>query len=274
MFKLDVLKGLVAATAIVLTAGCLPEGIIKQGAASGPVSGSAGGGTSVGAAGNLERCTETLGTLAVDDGRDKTWWSYFYRKTQITTIEPMIRLLVQQSNCFVVTSIGNQRLDSRMSGITSKQRSGEFRAGSNQHKGQRVAADYYMEPAILFSNSKTGQMMGAIGGLLGNNKVGGALGGLSSSSSSVTLSLFDIRSGIQISASEGSSSSTNFGAALGAFGRSGGGGLSGYTRTPEGKATLAAFVDSYNKMVVSLKNYKAQEVKGGLGTGGRLGVGN
>lgn len=100
------------------------------------------------------------------------------------------------------------------------------------------------------------------------------LGGLKSSSSSVTLSLFDIRSGVQISASEGNSKTTNFGAAIGAFGRGGGGGLSGYTSTPEGKATLAAFVDSYNKMVVSLKNYKAQEVKGGLGTGGTLRIGN
>ena len=35
---------------------------------------------------------------------------------------------------------------------------------------------------------------------------------------------------------------------------------------------MAAFADSYNKMVVALRNYKAQTVKGGLGTGGRLGV--
>ncbi len=275
MFKSILLKVFGVTTVILLTAACLPEGVVKQGAAPGPVTGSASGNTSAGAAGNLERCSETLGTLAVDDGRDKTWWNYFYSKTQITTIEPMIRLLVQQSNCFAITSIGNQRLDSRMSAITDKQRSGEFRAGSNQQKGQRVAADYYMEPAILFANSKTGEMLGAVGGLFGNNKLGGALGGLKRSSSSVTLSLFDIRSGIQISASEGSSSSTNFGAALSIFGgRGGGAGLGGYTKTPEGKATLAAFVDSYNKMVVSLKNYKAQEVKGGLGTGGRLGVGN
>jgi hypothetical protein len=34
----------------------------------------------------------------------------------------------------------------------------------------------------------------------------------------------------------------------------------------------AAFADSFNQMVRSLRNYKAQTVKGGLGTGGRLGV--
>ncbi len=35
---------------------------------------------------------------------------------------------------------------------------------------------------------------------------------------------------------------------------------------------VTAFADSYNQMVKALRNYKAQTVKGGLGTGGRLGV--
>ena len=34
-----------------------------------------------------------------------------------------------------------------------------------------------------------------------------------------------------------------------------------------------SFADAYNNLVRSVKNYKAQEVKGGLGKGGRLGVG-
>ena len=53
----------------------------------------------------------------------------------------------------------------------------------------------------------------------------------------------------------------------------GGAGLGGFSRSPEGKATVAAFMDAYNNMVVSLRNYKAQEVKGGLGRGGQLKVG-
>ncbi|MDO9068278.1 MAG: peptidoglycan-binding protein, partial [Deltaproteobacteria bacterium] len=36
----------------------------------------------------------------------------------------------------------------------------------------------------------------------------------------------------------------------------------------------AAFMDAYNNIVRSLRNYKAQEVKGGLGKGGQLKVGN
>jgi hypothetical protein len=50
------------------------------------------------------------------------------------------------------------------------------------------------------------------------------------------------------------------------------GGLSGFSKTPGGKATVAAFIDAYNKMVVALRSYKAQDVKGGLGRGGQLQV--
>ena len=46
----------------------------------------------------------------------------------------------------------------------------------------------------------------------------------------------------------------------------------GYTNTPEGKVLAGAFADAYNRLVGAVRNYKAQEVKGGLGTGGGLGV--
>jgi hypothetical protein len=35
---------------------------------------------------------------------------------------------------------------------------------------------------------------------------------------------------------------------------------------------VAAFTDSYNKLVLAVRNYKAQDVKGGLGRGGQLKV--
>jgi hypothetical protein len=35
---------------------------------------------------------------------------------------------------------------------------------------------------------------------------------------------------------------------------------------------VAAFMDSYNQLVRATRNYVAQTVRGGLGTGGRLGV--
>ena len=100
----------------------------------------------------------------------------------------------------------------------------------------------------------------------------GLAGGATSKESVVTLSLFDIRSSVQISAAEGSSSSKNYNGVVGLFGGGAAAGIGGFSRTPEGKATVAAFLDAYNGMVVSLKNYQAQEVEGGLGTGGTLKV--
>lgn len=258
-------------------AGCGGGGLISTGTSNTAATGSAGGATSVNANSSLQRCDAPLGTLAVDDGRDKEWWGSFGRETQVTTIEPLIRLAVQQSNCFVITAIGNNRTESKISAITDKQRnSGEFRAGSKQQKGQRVAADYYLEPAVVIDNESTGQLAGALGGLLGsrNRNLGVLAGSLESKASVVTMTLLDIRSGVQIAISEGNATATNYGAALGAFGPSAGGTLGGFSRTPAGKATVAAFTDAYNNMVISLRNYKAQEVKGGLGRGGQLKVGN
>lgn len=270
---------LAALAASLALAGCVTPGggIVSTGNNATAATGAAGGATSVNANSNLQRCDAPLGTLAVDDGRGKEWYASFGRETQVTTIEPLIRLAVQQSNCFVITSIGNNRTESKLSGITDKQRnSGEFRAGSNQQKGQRVAADYYLEPAIIIDNESTGGLAAGLGGLLGgrNRNLGVLAGSIESKASVVTLTMFDIRSGVQIAISEGNSTATNWGAAMGAFGPSAGGTLGGFSRTPAGKATVAAFTDAYNNMVISLRNYKAQEVKGGLGRGGQLKVGN
>jgi hypothetical protein len=258
----------IAALAVSTLGACLTTGTSPT-----HVSGAAGGGASVNANASLERCPETLGTIAIDDGRQADWYGQFGSATQVTTIEPLLRLAVQQSNCFIITSVGNQRTDSRISRITDTQRnSGEYRAGSKQQKGQRIAADYYLEPSIIINNDAAGGVAATLGGLIPNRAVARVAGSVESRVSVVTLSLFDIRSAIQISASEGSATATNFGAALGAFGGGRAGALSGFSRTPEGKATVAAFFDAWNQMIIALKNYKAQEVKGGSGRGGRLKV--
>lgn len=250
----------------------LISGCVTTGNQTTAVSGAAGGGTSAGASSSLEHCKETLGTIAIDDGRAANWHGPFGSATQVTSIDPLLRLAVQQSNCFVITSIGNLRTDSRLSRITDIQRnSGEYRAGSKQEKGQRVAADYYLEPQIVISDSPVGKIGAALGRLV-NRTAGAVAGSMEAKASVVTLSLFDIRSAVQIAAAEGSSTSTNYGAALAAFGGTSAGALGGFSKTPAGKATVAAFVDAYNKMVIALRNYTAQEVEGGLGRGGRLKV--
>ena len=151
-------------------------------------------------------------------------------------------------------------------------RSDEARAGSNYQKGQLVAADYTMSPSIQFSG-KTGGGSGILGGFSGALGMAAAIGGsIGRNEASTTLLLIDNRSGVQISAAEGTARNFDFGLLGGAFGGGAFGGGSGYANTPQGKVVVAAFADSFNQMFKALRNYKAQTVKGGLGTGGRLGV--
>jgi len=152
------------------------------------------------------------------------------------------------------------------------ERSGEMRSGSNFGGGQMVAADYLMRPSIQFS-AKTGGGGGGLGGLgfLGT-AAGAVAGGFKQNEASTTLLMIDNRSGVQISAAEGSAKNFDFSVLGVGWGGGMGGAAGAYSNTPEGKIIVAAFADSYNQMVRALRNYKAQTVRGGLGTGGRLGV--
>ena len=270
---------------VLALSGC-PQSGLQTGGSSNLVTGSAGGATSVNANKSLERCASPLGTLAVSDGR-------FSGSHNVTTVDPLIRLAVQQSNCFVITSIGNQATRALINDITGEQReSGEYRAGSKQEKGQRVAADYLLDPQIIVNNETTGGGNAGVGGALLGAGLGaaglgsfGALAGavsgaMETKTTDVALTLTDIRSTVQVAISQGSATANNMsGSGAGAFGGWGGlmggavgGSLGAYTRTPEGIATAAAFFDAYNNLVQSLKNYKAQDVKGGMGRGGQLKV--
>ena len=63
----------------------------------------------------------------------------------------------------------------------------------------------------------------------------------------------------------------DFGAAGLLLGGALGAGGGGYSNTAEGKVIVAAFTDSFNGMVRAVRQYRAQGVAGGLGTGGQLG---
>jgi len=149
--------------------------------------------------------------------------------------------------------------------------SGELRNNSNFGKGQMVSADYSLTPSITFSNNNAGGAGAMVGGLFGS--VGALLGGsLSAKEASTLLTLDDNRSSVQIAATEGSAKNWDFGGFGGLFGSGMKGLGGGYTNTAEGKVIVAAFLDSYSNIVKAVQNYKAQTVKGGLGTGGRLTV--
>jgi len=234
--------------------------------------GSAGGAESQGASSQLEKCDESLGTMAVVEDQNAAWYHQLSQYKLGSTV-PVLRMMIQQSNCFVVVERGRAMRNMMQERELSK--SGEMREGSSFQKGQMVAADYTMSPTITFSQKGTSRVGGALGGLfggVGRRVVGAVAGGLKANESSTTLLLIDNRSGVQLAAAEGSAKNYDFNLFGGIFGRGGFGSAGGYTDTPEGKILTAAFMDSYNKLVKATRNYKAQTVKGGLGTGGRLGV--
>lgn len=230
--------------------------------------GSAGGANADNVNAQLQRCDETLGTLTVVE--DEGNWAGL-RVYNLQSPMPVLRLLIQQSNCFVVVERG--RALNYMEQERRLRNSGEMREGSNFGKGQIVAADYTMTPSVIVSNNDAGAIRGALSGLPGVfGTVGQIAGGLKFREASTLLTMIDNRSGVQLAAAEGSSKSTDYGVWGSVFGGGAGAGLGGYTKTPEGKVIAAALADSYNQMVQAVKNYRAQTVQGGLGTGGRLGV--
>lgn len=255
-----------AASLAVLLSGC-GSTAPSMGGNKGVVFGSASGGTTEGNNGQLEKCAETLGTVALDEDSSAPWY-YELRRNSLGSTLPVLRLMIQQSNCFVVVERGKS-----MNNVMRERQlesSGEMRQGSNFQKGQMVAADYTMSPAIQFSGRTGGAGAGLLTGKLG--LLGAVAGNVKRNEASTTLLLIDNRSGVQIAAAEGTAGNFDFGLFGAGFvsGLAGGGG--GYSNTPQGKVVVAAFADSFNQMVKSLRNYKAQTVKGGLGTGGRLGV--
>jgi hypothetical protein len=151
-----------------------------------------------------------------------------------------------------------------------------MRQGSNFGGGQMVASDYGLSPEVVFSTDNASGIGGVLGGLIGGGRgraVAAVGGGLQTRQASALLTLVDNRSGVQVAASEGSASKSDLNLFGGIAGGSAGAGLGGYTNTPQGKVISAAFMDAFNQMVISLRNYRAQTVQGqGLGGGGRLGV--
>ena len=266
--------GLVSAAAMAL-AGCLATAPQSGGASATAATGSAGGSTTSGASAQLETCPETLGTIRIDEQTNAGWYSAYASQYRMGSTVPALRLLIQQSNCFVIVDRGR----GLAAGNAERNliRGDEGRAGSNFGGGQIAAADYTMIPEVMLSDrggTRGGGGLGAIGGLFGSTgaALGTVAGNFSTNEAGTILTLIDNRSSVQLAASEGYAKNTDFGAMGALFGGGAAAGAGAFTSTPQGKVILAAFMDAYNKMVQSVRNYQAQTVKGGLGAGGRMGV--
>jgi len=246
--------------------------------------GSAAGSTTENASDLLERCSEPLGTLAVDESYVQHMQNVSYLLpawgvngtfnpySSNLSVIPILRLLAQQSNCFVVVGRGwdyEQMMRER-----KLAHSGELRKHSKMGKGQMVAADYSLTPSITFaSNNALGGAAGLIGAFIPGGHLLGLLGSkISNKQAGSVLTMVDNRSGIQVAAAEGSSSSWDIGGLFGMLGSNGLGGLSGYSNTPRGKLIVAALMDGFNNLVKVTKHYSPQVATGphGMGTGGKL----
>jgi len=260
----------VAAASLLLLSGCAQMQL--GGGGKSPDSTGVAGATSQTADDGLKHCTAPLGTVSIVEDTTSPWYSLLTGQYQLGSTVPVLKLLVQQSNCFVVVDRG--RALGAALGERSLAATGELRKTSKMHKGQMVAADYQMSPSITFSAQNTGSGVSSLLAMVPG--VGGALasvaGTMTTKEASTVLTLVDTRSSVQLAAATGSARNIDFGVLAGVMSSKNSGMIGGYANTPQGKVVVAAFTDSLNNLVDSVKQYKAQRVNGGLGNGGNLHV--
>jgi curli biogenesis system outer membrane secretion channel CsgG len=259
------------AVGVMLLAGCQAT-MPTLGGAQTVASGATAGENTQNASSQLERCDSPLGTVAVIEESDAEWYRLFTAEYKLGSTVPVLRQMIQQSNCFVVVERG--RAFAGMERERALAAQGQTRGDSNFGAGQIVAADFSLTPEVVISARGTSGIGGGLAGFSPGLAVLGAIAsGIRKNEAATVLLLSDNRSGVQVSASQGSASNTDFNVGAVLFGSVGVGGLGAYTNTPQGKVVVAAFMDSYNHMVKALRDYKPQSVKGqGLGTGGKLAV--
>lgn len=165
--------------------------------------GSAGPNGAVNANSQLERCDAPKGTLAVVEPQSQVLGNL--QRYGLGSPTSVLRMLVQQSNCFQVVergaAMGNMLQERALA------QSGELQSGSNIGRGQMVAADFIVNPSVVFSENNAGGVGGALGGLLGGRAgliAGGIAGGVKFKQAQTSMLLVDARSGIQVAAAEGS----------------------------------------------------------------------
>ena len=214
--------------------------------------GGAGPDGSQGASDQLERCDAPKGTLAVVEPQSHVGQSL--QRYGLGSPTAVIRMLVQQSNCFQVVERGVGMNNMRQERALAA--SGELQADQNIGKGQMVGADFIVTPSVVFSENNAGGVGGALGGLIGGGggrALGAIAGGLKFKQAETSMLLVDSRSGIQVASAQGSAQKTDFavgGALIGPLAAAGG----GYSNTAEGKVIVASFLDNWNNIVRNIRN--------------------
>lgn len=253
MGTLNLLKAAVAGALSIACATAMAQGILstKKGSGGSEIQGSAGPSGSQGDNG-LEHCDKPMGALAVVEPQNHVSQSLSRYGLQSPT--GLIRMMVQQSNCFIVVERGMAMQNMMQERALAE--SGELREGSNMGGGQMVSADFVLTPAVVFSEDDAGGVGGALGGLVGGSRgrvIGAVAGGLKFKEAQTSMLVTDSRSGVQVAAAEGSARKADLKLGIGALHGGHAVGLGGYAKTNEGKIIAASLMDNYNNVVRSVR---------------------
>ena len=199
-----------------------------------------------GASSQIQTCARPIGTAALVESDNRNHLEY-----DLPNPTPMLRLMMQQSNCFKVVDRGVASEALKRERELAGQ--GELQAGSNMGAGQMAAADFLITPRIIFQDANSGGGGGFVGSLL-PGVAGAVAGGLTvqNMEAQTLLMLTNVRTGVQEAAAEGSAAKSDIG--VGGFGFIApvAGGAGAYESTDIGKIVTAAFMDSHNKLVQQL----------------------
>ena len=262
---------LVAASLVASFAGCanLPSSMASLPVIGTPQGSGTAGATTTGKTMASQTCAQPMGTVTVDEDTSQSWYSVLTGQYQLPSLIPVIRLLIQQSNCFVIVD--------RQAGLQQSMQerqmaqAGLLRSNSNFGAHQVVAADYTIEPSVNFTNNSMAGIAGLVGSFI--PEAGMLAANVNMKEAQASLTMVDNRSSVQVAAATGTGKGFDFaGFDSGSLGHNKYGSLGAYASTAQGKVVLAAFIDAYGNLVQSVRQYKAQHVAGGLGAGGQLAV--
>jgi hypothetical protein len=220
----------------------------KQGQGGSVVKGAAGTDGSAGDKG-LEHCDRPMGAMAVVEPQSEVLTAL--SRYRLSSPVGLIRLMIQQSNCFIVVERGTGLQNMMQERALAS--GGQTRQNSNIGGGQMVAADFILTPSVAFEESNAGGLGGAVGGLFGP-KAGAVAGALKFKEAQTSMLVADSRSGVQVAAAEGSTKKADLRLGGALLGGSAGAAAGGYGNTNEGKMIAAAFMDNYNNVVTAVRN--------------------
>ena len=254
MFSTGIRAMVLVACVTLMTAAMRAQGGItqpKQGQGGSVVKGAAGTDGSTGDKG-LDHCDKPMGAVAVVEPQSEVLSALLRYK--LSSPVGLIRLMIQQSNCFIVVERGVGMRNMQQERALAS--AGQTRQDSNIGGGQMVAADFIMTPSVVFSENNAGGGGGAVGGILGRKApiLGAVAGGLKFKEAQTSMLLADTRSGVQVAAAEGSTRKADLRLGGALFGGGVGAAGGGYGNTNEGKIIAAAFMDNYNNVVKVVRN--------------------